>query len=87
MVLRSPLDALSFLEPQHKKVIVSKKLTGQLAFVMAHSLERAPGLKLTGNIPGTQPLGSNNYYISTVVRTLYGPHIFPISADDFIYME
>ena len=25
--------------------------------------------------------------ISTVVRTLHGPHIFPISADDFIYME
>lgn len=40
VVPRSPLDALSFLEPQHKKVIVSKKLTGQLTFVMAHSLER-----------------------------------------------
>ena len=60
MVPQSPLDALSFLEPQHKKVIVSKKLTDQLAFVMAHSLERAPGLKFTGNVPGT--LGSHNYY-------------------------
>lgn len=39
VVPRSPLDALSFLEPQHKKVIVSKKLTGQLASVMAHSLK------------------------------------------------
>ena len=60
MVPQSPLDALSFLEPQHKKVIVSKKLTDQLAFVMAHSLERAPGLKFTGNVPNEVLVGEFN---------------------------
>lgn len=57
-----------------------EKLAGQPAFVMAHSLEqRAPELKVTGNVPGTQPLGSHTGH-QHYCQTRGCPHLFSTSA-------